>query len=246
MIAPSLHVVEHAAAEPGAPLVALVHGAMDRSASFGRVARQLHDVHLVRYDRRGYGRSREIGTGTLDDHVADLLQVLAGRPATVVGHSMGGVVALAAAAQAPEAVRSVLAYEAPAPWSEWWPTPPAPAGEPTPEAEAEAFMRRAIGDRFWERLPARTREDRRLEGPALRADLAALSSHPPFAPADVAVPAIVACGSETTWWHRRATEELAAALPDAELAVVAGATHGVHLSHPTAFAHLVRRAAARR
>jgi pimeloyl-ACP methyl ester carboxylesterase len=201
----------------------------------------------VRYDRRGYGRSRSLGTGDLAAHVDDLLAVLAGRPATVVGHSMGGFVALAAAARDPELVRSLLVYEAPAPWASWWPSPVSSGGDAlAAEDEAEAFMRRAIGDRYWERLPARTREERRAEGPALQADLASLRGTPAYDPAVVEVPTIVACGSETTWWHRRAADELAAALPHAELSVVAGAQHGAHLSHPSAFARLVERAVERR
>ena len=90
-----LHVLDQPGDVPGAPLVAIVHGAMDRAASFGRVARQLGHLHLVRYDRRGYGRSAGMAPGTLDDHVEDLLAILGGRPATVFGHSIGGVVALA-------------------------------------------------------------------------------------------------------------------------------------------------------
>ena len=106
-------------ARPGAARVVVVHGAMDRSTSFGRVARHLDDLEVVRYDRRGYGRSIEVGPGDLDDDVADLLTVLDGRPSVVFGHSIGGVVAVVAAARRPDLVRSVLAYEAPAPWAPW-------------------------------------------------------------------------------------------------------------------------------
>lgn len=243
-----LHVLEHPAPTAGAPLVAVVHGAMDRAASFGRVARHLGDLHLIRYDRRGYGRSAGIPPGSLDDHVADLLAVLAGRPATVFGHSIGGVIALVAAERAPEVVRSVLVYEAPTPWAPWWPSPASPASPaPTdPADEAEAFMRRAIGDRFWERLPARTRAERRAEGGALRADVASLGGTAPFAADQLEVPAVVGIGADTTWWHARAGRELADALVAGELRAVAGAGHGVHLSHPTATADLVREAVARR
>ena len=219
----------------------VVHGAMDRSTSFGRVARHLDDLEVVRYDRRGYGRSIEVGPGDLDDDVADLLTVLDGRPSVVFGHSIGGVVAVVAAARRPDLVRSVLAYEAPAPWAPWWPA--GDGGEDrSPAEEAEAFMRRAIGDRLWGRLGSRTRDARRAEGPALLADLASVQVGPPVDPASVEVPVVVASGSETSWWHARAARELAADLPDARHRVVAGAAHGAHLSHPTATAALVREA----
>lgn len=234
-----LHVVDDAGDRD--EVVVLVHGTMDRSASFGRMARHLAGLPLVRYDRRGYGRSVEAGPAPLGDHVDDLLEVIGERRAVVFGHSFGGVVALAAAAEAPDTVRSLVAFEAPAPWRPWWPA--APDGPPTSDAEeAEAFMRRAIGDRYWERLPARTRADRRAEGGALRADLASLQHGEPFDASELTVPVLSGYGSETTWWHRRASAELAAEAPLGEEVVVAGAHHGAHLSHPTATAALVQRA----
>ena len=49
----------HEAGPPGAPPVVLVHGAMDRSAGMLRLSRRLDETHRVlRYDRRGYGRSK--------------------------------------------------------------------------------------------------------------------------------------------------------------------------------------------
>jgi pimeloyl-ACP methyl ester carboxylesterase len=238
-ISDDLHVVD-APAEPGAPIVVVVHGAMDRASSFGRVARGLRDLHVVRYDRRGYGKSIGGGAAPLEQHVADLEAVLAGRRAVVFGHSMGAVVALVAAARHRDIVRSVLAFEPPTPWEPWWPGSRHTPGA-DPAAEAEAFMIRAVGERIWQRLPARTRADRRAEGLALQADLASLGTGRPFDPADIAVPVVVAYGSETSWWHDRASRALADQLPDAELQAVEGATHGAHLSHPAAVVELVRR-----
>ncbi len=239
-----LHVVDGPAPDLDAPTVVIVHGAMDRSASFGRVVRHLEGLHVVRYDRRGYGRSAAASPGTLVDHVDDLLDVIGERTVTVFGHSIGGVIALVAAERSPGHVRSVLAYEAPAPWAPWWPQPTSPPPA-DPADEAEAFMRRAIGDHFWSRLPARTRAERRAEGGALRADIASVQAEAPFEPSRLGVPVLAAAGSETTWWHQRATRELALAAPGGEHAVVAGAEHGAHLTHPTATAHLIRRAVER-
>jgi pimeloyl-ACP methyl ester carboxylesterase len=243
-VPPDLHVVDPPIQDPAAPTVVIVHGAMDRSSSFGRVARHLEGLHVVRYDRRGYGRSAGCEPGTLDDHVDDLLAVVGDRDVTVFGHSIGGVIALVAASRASGPIRSVLAYEAPSPWASWWPQPrSAPPADPADEAEA--FMRRAIGDHFWARLPARTRADRRAEGGALRADIASLQGPAPFDASRLAVPVLAAAGSDTTWWHQRAARELAEQAPRGEHATIAGAEHGAHLTHPTATAHLVRRAVER-
>jgi pimeloyl-ACP methyl ester carboxylesterase len=254
---PELHVAATTAEADGpAPLVVVVHGAMDRSSSFGRVLRSLRDLDVVRYDRRGYGRSVGLGPSPFEAHVADLLSVIDGRPCTVFGHSIGGVIGLAAAARRPDLVRSLLVYESPMPWADWWPGRAVPVADADPEvhaaahrevdpaAEAEAFMLRAVGERIWNRLPERTRAERRAEGGALLADMASVSGDAPIDPAAVEVPVLVGCGAESSWWHRRAADELVAALPDAELAVVGGARHGVHLSHPSAVAALVHDAVA--
>ncbi len=238
-----IHVVRQEG-DGSAPTVVAVHGGMDRASSFGRVARQLADVALVRYDRRGYGGSVEAGPAPLDRHVDDLLAIIDGEPVVVFGHSLGGLIALAAAERRPDVVTAVLSFEAPTPWAPWWPGGrSAPEGEPLdPAEEAERFMRRMVGDRIWERLPARTRAARRSEGVALRADLSGLrEGQLDLDLAAITVPVLCGAGSETTWWYRRGVEELADQLPQGELIVVEGASHGVHLTHPVEAADHVRR-----
>ncbi|HEY4376895.1 MAG TPA: alpha/beta hydrolase [Acidimicrobiales bacterium] len=248
-----LYVVRTTPADPvpGAPTVVFVHGAMDRGLSFGRVIRLLADVPVVRYDRRGYGRSHALAPVGLDVGAADLLAIVGDGPAVVVGHSMGGVLALMAAEQRPDAVVSVVAYEAPMPWTPWWHQNRKGSGTfltagLTPEESAERFMRTMIGDERWDRLPARGRAERRAEGPALLADLGAMRG--PGAPYDahlLSVPVVAGCGSESSVRHRRAALELAATAPQGELMEVVGADHGVHLTHPADLAAMARRAIAR-
>jgi pimeloyl-ACP methyl ester carboxylesterase len=241
-----LHVT--ATGDDAGPLVVLVHGSMDRGSSFGHLARRLRDLHVVRYDRRGYGRSIDAGpANTFDAQVDDLGSVVAGRPAVLVGHSFGGVVALAFAARPPDLVRAVVAYEAPTPWEPWWAE--SSAGDVALDAAdpgdaAERFMRRMVGDRRWERLPVDTRAERRAEGDALVAELRAVRrlSAPPWDPAGLRMPVLLAHGSESSERHVRTTVELAHLLPGAVLHVVDGAGHGVHLTHAEQLAGLVRTA----
>jgi pimeloyl-ACP methyl ester carboxylesterase len=230
------------------PRVVLVHGAMDRAAAFAKAARHLRDLDVVRYDRRGYGRAVGEGTATSLDHlVEDLMDVIDGHPAAVVGHSLGAVVALAAANRHPGTVVSVGAFEPPMPWEPWWPNRTAgsaarAASTDSPAAAAEAFMRRMIGDERWDALPARTRQQRRDEGPALLADLGAIrTDEVPFDARALKVPVVVGYGSDTDERHRRAVLELARTVPGAELVVIAGAGHGAHYSHGIDFAGFVRR-----
>lgn len=251
---PGLHVVARpgssaaGATDPQAPRVVIVHGAMDRATSFAKLDRRLSDVAVVRYDRRGYAGSVALGPAPLAAHVDDLLAVLDDQPSVVVGHSLGGVIALVAAERRPDLVRSLLLFEARTPWASWWPKSSAGgaaiAGAADPAAAAERFMRRMVGDHVWERLPPSTREARRAEGPALLEDLRSTRAGPPFDPRAVQTPAVVAYGSATGERHRHAAQSLAATLPHAELAVVEGARHGAHLTHPGPFADLVRRAVA--
>ena len=233
-----VHVVAHTGAEPR---IVLIHGAMDRSTSFGRVARHLSDLAVVRYDRRGYGRSRELGPTDLAGHLDDLVAVVGDGPVLLVGHSVGGVVALAAPSVLP-AVVGVVAYEAPMPWAPWWPTGTGArsAAGVDPAEAAERFMRRMVGDRVWARLPPSTREHRRSEGRALRADLDLVASGSPYDPVAVRVPVLALAGSETSWWHRRAAEELATLVPLGTFGLVDGAGHGAHLTHPFELAGRIR------
>ncbi|MBI2710068.1 MAG: alpha/beta hydrolase [Actinobacteria bacterium] len=224
------------------PRVVLVHGAMDRASGFARCLRHLRDLEVVRYDRRGYGRSLAAGPAPLDGHVGDLLAVLDGRPATVVGHSFGGLIALAAAVRCPRLVASVGAYEPPVPWAPWWPGRRGGTSDVDPGDAAERFLRRAIGDRAWERLPAGVRAARRAEGPAMLAELRDLVAAPAFDPAAVRQPALLGHGGDVDGHHARAVVELAGAMPNAAVTVLEGADHGVHLSEPAAFAAFVRRA----
>jgi pimeloyl-ACP methyl ester carboxylesterase len=230
-------------------LAVLVHGTMDRATSFTRLMTKLPLWHIVAYDRRGYAGSAGAGPpATFDDQVADLVEVLDGRPAVAFGHSFGGDVVLAAAADHPDLIPAALVWEPPQPWLPWWPESSASGGagaELDPDERAEWFMRRMVGDRVWERLPAATQAQRRAEGPTLHAELHTLSLGPAFDARTVRVPVIVGRGGRSSIHQRRAARELAATLPAGEMAEIAEAGHGAHLSHPGEVAALLERAASR-
>jgi pimeloyl-ACP methyl ester carboxylesterase len=231
---------------PDAPLVVLVHGAMDRHTSFARVrARLMVTCHVVSYDRRGYAGSRaaEPLAAHVLEHVDDLESVVAERGCTVVGHSYGGAVVLAFAERRPDLVKSVVAYEPPMPWTESWTLDGGGTShfdDVTPEQAAEAFLRRQIGDRRFELLPLKVREDLLKDGKALVAEVTAIRHDPPpFDPAKLLMPVLVVCGQATTERHRRASADLARLLPAGSLHEVAEATHGGHQSHPAEFSRLI-------
>ena len=232
--------------------IVFVHGALDRSTAFVPAFRRLRGCELVRYDRRGYGRSRSAGVcADLGEQVDDLATVVAGHPSVVVGHSLGGVLALAFADRHPDLARAVVAYEAPMAWTDWWPSTTAGGaavgGSGSPADAAERFMRRLVGDERWEALSPRTQAERRAEGPALVAELQAMraDASAPYAADALSMPVLAAHGSESRAHHQEAARRLADAAPHGELAVIEGAGHGGHLTHPAGFADVVRRAVTR-
>jgi len=232
---------------PGGPAVVLVHGSLDRAQSFGRTRRRLEDLHVVAYDRRGYGASRPGGTTTLDGHVDDLLAVAelagGGAPVAAVGHSFGGDVVVAAALAEPARFAAVGAYEPPMPWLGFR-RDGRPAEMPPPVvdpgAEAEAFFVRMVGEAAWARLPETARAERRADGAALVEDLRAFRGDPPFDVLAIRVRAVFGRGSRSTAHHTESVAWLAEHVPGATRFDIEGAQHGAHLTHPDHFAALVR------
>jgi pimeloyl-ACP methyl ester carboxylesterase len=102
--------------EAGAPGVVLVHGGAAHSGWWDHVAPQLTGRRVVALDLSGHGDSgrRELYDGHL--WAREVLAVAAAeqldRPA-VIGHSMGGWVAVAVGVDAPEAVSSVAVIDSP-------------------------------------------------------------------------------------------------------------------------------------
>ncbi len=238
------------------PVVVLVHGSLDRAASFTRVLRRLTDLHTIVYDRRGYQGSRHVlpVNTTLDGHIDDLLAVIRDRPAVVVGHSYGGDIAVGAALRpGGTSILAVGAYEPPMPWLDVWPrntgdgapgTGTYPPGDDG--AAAERFFRRMMGDSAWERLSEDGKRSRRDDGPALAAELRAIRlEDPPFDVTALAVPSQFGRGGRSVGRHHDTVEWLVGHTPGAELFEIAGAEHGAHLTHPDGFAALVRSVVAR-
>lgn len=100
----------------GRPMLLLVHGGRDQARSWDFVAERLAGrFHIVAPDLRGHGDSQWSTEGQYDlaDFVADSASVLVELPSPihVVGHSLGGNIALRLAAIYPERVERLVAIE---------------------------------------------------------------------------------------------------------------------------------------
>lgn len=107
-----LHVAVRDGATADAPTVVLIHGVTSSHLAWSWVARLLPDARIVAPDLRGRGRSNTlIGSAGMAAHADDLAAVFAAfelPPSLVVGHSMGGFVAVVFAHRYPELVTRLV------------------------------------------------------------------------------------------------------------------------------------------
>lgn len=98
------------------PVLAL-HGWLDNSASFDRLAPLLPGIHLIALDMAGHGQSsHRPGTGLYSfwDDIQDLLAVadeLGWREFVLLGHSRGAIIGALAAACFPERIKGLALIE---------------------------------------------------------------------------------------------------------------------------------------
>lgn len=239
--------------EPGDTVI-VIHGTMDRSDSFRRVADNLDGWTVVGYDRRGWGNSRSPGSPdvTFGLHVEDLCASLKTMPSPIVaGHSYGALVALCAANRQPELVRGIVAFEPPIRWLPWW-----PAEDPWeqsvrqaaglgPEHAARSLLQAVAGRSERASRGGKEPPDMFADGQSLMTEMMdpALDT-PYFEPLSLRTPTIVAAGSSSVAHHREVAQRLADLLPRSRFIEIRGARHVAHITHSTQFAELIRESAA--
>lgn len=219
---------------------------MDREGGFARLVKFLRPHgEVVTYDRRGYARSLPApGERDVAAHIRDLSDVIGTEPSVVVGHSLGGALALAVASLRGPIVRGVVVYEPPMSWEPWW------TGRTVDDTmrstrssgdAAEAFMRRFVGDERWARLPERTKEARRAEGVALVAETTSLRVGRPWDPNLIVCPVMAGCGGRSRPDFRRSARTIGSMNSDSRFVELPEAHHNAHsASAETFFDELVR------
>lgn len=212
-----------------APRVVLVHGARDQASSFDRARAALPDLDVLTYDRRGWGDTPAwdgVPAGVAG-HTDDLLALIGDRPATVVGHSWGGHVAVAAAIRRPDLIGSVGLWETAMQWEPWWP------------AQHRQLISNAV-ERLKEKPPGTPRQNReRLLFIAEATEMFA----EPYDLGQLKARCVVGFGNAPFPIFEPGVRAFAT-LMNAELFELPGATHMAHRENPDDFARFVRRAVA--
>lgn len=98
---------------PDATHIVMLHGWLDNAASFATLAPELSDFSITALDLAGHGKSKHRPDGCfyhLWDYVLDVIAVLKTSTQNVwlLGHSMGGAVAMLVAAMVPDKVRGLV------------------------------------------------------------------------------------------------------------------------------------------
>lgn len=99
----------------GTPHLIILHGLLGSGRNWHTIASRLADRgHLLVPDMRNHGQSPHAENHRLADMVTDIVELQQAQrasPAIVVGHSMGGLVAMDLAFQAPEQVQALVVVD---------------------------------------------------------------------------------------------------------------------------------------
>lgn len=232
----------------GTPTLIFIHGWCSNIRHWEPQARAFSRKHrVVRVDLRGHGRSDAPAKGYtirgFADDVAALARSLRVRSAVVVGHSMGGPVALELAKRHRERVRALVLVDSTLVWSPATvaasepfieslegPDYPAPLGE---------FYARLFRDASNRNLAARVAMEamRTPQHAAVGAMRGLLAANSPAAAKRVRQPALfVAASQSPARW-----DKLRELLPQVQFARVVGAGHFLQLEAPEQFNAMLRR-----
>lgn len=237
----------------GPPLV-LVHGAMsDHTNDAPFVAELARSFTTFAMDRRGRGSSGDAGAYSITQEFADVAAVVdevthrAGQPAALWGHSYGADCAMGAATLA-ENLRGLVIYEPGLGMS----YPPGSVQEVEAalakgdnEVAAVALLARVVElteteIEFTRSLP--TWPARLAIMPTVPRELAAESGwrYQPGQFDRITTPTLVLAGSDSPPSQQEATRWAVAAIPEAQMRVIAGHSHIAHRTDPALVAAILR------
>lgn len=236
------------------PVVVFIHGAQQDHSCWTLQSRWFahHGFAVLAPDLPGHGRSEGEALASVEalaDWVVALLDALGVARATLVGHSMGSLVALEAATRHPARVSQValIGTALPMPVSDVL-LEAARDDEPKAVAMVNDWSYSPTGQIGGSAVPGlwlqgmnRRLMERQKRG-VFHADLAACQAYarPPESLAAVAAPVLIVAGSRDRMTPTKAAKALAASLPAARLVVVEGSGHALMAEKPDAILDALR------
>lgn len=241
-----MHYAEQGEAR-GEPII-LLHGYSDSWFSFSRVLTPLsRDARVFALDLRGHGKTDAPKSGYLmRDLAADVLAFMDAKGivrATVIGHSMGGIVAQQVALAAPKRVshlvlvatgKSATAFVG---WNELEQAV-STLSDPVPDAFAREFqlstVHAPVGDEFINRAVS---ESLRLSARTWRELAAGMkATAPAVALGKSGIPALVLHGEKDLYATAVVTDDLAAMVNAKQRKTYPNTGHAIHWEKPAEFA----------
>ncbi|HTZ19862.1 MAG TPA: alpha/beta fold hydrolase [Opitutaceae bacterium] len=241
----------------GLPPLVILHGLLGSSRNWQTAGRDLASRHHVyALDLRNHGASPHSAEMTYAAMLADVLEWFGAQglaKATVVGHSMGGKVAMLLACRHPERVERLIVVDT------------APRGYRSPGLEAQFAAMTSLG---LDTLQSRAEAEQRLEGnvpdwaarkflttnlaqdpaghwhwsvnlPVLHAALPELGKNPLASNDRYTGPSLFIAGGKSRFLLTADHAPIAAHFPQARFEVIPGAAHNPHMETREAFVHAV-------
>lgn len=240
------------------PPVVILHGLLGSARNWTSIAKELADTHRVFVlDLRNHGRSPWAETMSFDEMARDVAAFIEGQrlgPVTLVGHSLGGKVAMHLALTRPEMVeRLVVVDVAPVAYAHsFGPLVEAmravDLSKVSRRADAEQQLQAVVGDTGVRNflLQNLIKTDAgfvwRVNLDALAANMPELLGFP--TPGEQAVyrgPTLFIAGGRSDYLGAEHRTLIGRLFPQAEHAVIAGAGHWVHAERPADFLDHLRR-----
>jgi len=247
-----LHAVERGSGTP----LALLHGLYGQAINFASVQRRLaNGRRVIALDLRNHGTSPHAPTMSypaMAEDVLETLRDLGALPCALVGHSMGGKVAMVAALEAPAAVSRLLvadiapvAYDHAGFHGRYVAAMRALTLRPgLTRAEADAALAEAVPDaptrsfllqnlRFGEAMGWR------LNLEAIEPALPALAGWPDMEDAVYRGPTLFLAGARSDYVRPEARPAIHALFPAARVVTLKEAGHWIHADDPEGFVSVV-------
>jgi pimeloyl-ACP methyl ester carboxylesterase len=241
------------------PPVLLIHGIAIDADSWRTVFDDLALEHrVIAYDRRRFSRSRADPVSDWTRHAEDaatILRELDAFPATVVGWSAGGLIAIELALLHPESVASIVLIE-PALYVRKSLTPAVAWHFARAKALHRLGMDRQAIDGYyrfttryrgressWDRpeYPDERREVVRQNAAAIFTEMESRDDHlPPERLRQIQVPVTILLGEASPSWFKRMGDKVARALPQAEVRRIAGMNHAASFTAPDEVVSAIR------